>query len=525
MATKYNATTGEWEEQDDEVAFPSLGGISGISDSSTSGLSTTYNSQSSTPSVSKPLSQTSPSYNIETTPDYLTRGDYRMPRSFSFGDWHVGGPLEYRSPEGVWSQVTETNTPAGYDPRQDSGVQGSNERLRFDQAFRNAPSGTPIEQMQQWATSSGWQEPDRSQGGMTLGNLFSDIAPYALAMYGGVNALGALGTGAAAGAADLAAGDAMAGLIPAGEVGAWSGLEAGLPELLGEAGGYGFNSLEIPGNLPEFLGGGGDLLGSTGLETLGNSSFGGPTEALSPEITLPDSYSPADGSDPFATVEGVNKDWNKLTGYGLDNMYGKGSFGIPSGTEQEIKNMFGNLTQPIGGKRSGAMFQAPSPLSMLYQGGKAFMDYNSQQDAANQYKEQLNRARNYQDPNRARGDFANKAWQQNFENPMAGYRDFMAGTGREFIDQARAKAAASGRRGSYVNSGRMNSDLASLYMKNQLDRAAQLRGGFENGVNQEAAALQYMEPLTRMTQNKFAPFGQAIDKIGRQFTLADIFGG
>lgn len=184
--------------------------------------------------------------------------------------------------------------------------------------------------------------------------------------------------------------------------------------------------------------------------------------------------------------------------------------------------MYNFMTQSPG---KAGMFKAPSPLEMLYKGGKAFMDYRSNKEAMGMYEDQLDKVRNWNDPNRARGDFANKAWQENFQNPMAGYNDFMMGGGRDFIDQARAASAKNGRRGSYMNSGKMNSDLASMYMKQQLARGDSLTRGFERGVNSEENAMRYMAPLMEMERNKYAPFGQAIDSVLRGFQLSDLFGG
>lgn len=163
---------------------------------------------------------------------YITRGDYRLPNQGLGGTRMGGGQLEFKDANGNWIPVTAENAPAGYDPRQDSNAQGSNERLRFDQAFTNAPADVPIGGMQDWAMANGWTEPDRSNNEGTLGSALQSIIPGMLAVYGGVNALGAmssLGWGGTAGldAASLAAGDSMAGMIPGSELGAWTGAEAG----------------------------------------------------------------------------------------------------------------------------------------------------------------------------------------------------------------------------------------------------------------------------------------------------------
>ena len=162
---------------------------------------------------------------IEQQGEYIVRGDYRMPGIV--GQRQGGGQLEYRDASGQWRPVG--GGLGNYDPRQDSDAQGSNERLQFDWAFANAPAGADIRTMRQMAIDSGWTEPDRSQNEGTFGSFLEAAVPGVLAVLGvgwAANAgmLGAMGgTEAAAAsteAATLAAGDAMAGLIPA-DTGGW----------------------------------------------------------------------------------------------------------------------------------------------------------------------------------------------------------------------------------------------------------------------------------------------------------------
>jgi len=360
------------------------------------------------------------------------------------------------------------------------------------------------------ANLPGWQNVDDanySKADSTFEGLLKKVAPMAMLAAGGMGLAGMFGEGAA-------------------------GL--GGAELLGEAGGYGFLSPEIAGAMPEFLGGGG-LDFATGLDSLfSNPSFTGQdfigggnnftaldsafngSEAFSPATqSLPSSMSSpltdvsgvVEGVDPFATTEGVNKGFSKLTGYGLNDPYGKGISGLPTGTEQGIKNMYNTLSQPIGGQRPG-LFQAPSPLSTIFRGLGALDSVNQNNKAMDMYKDQIARVQNQGDPNRARGNTANDLWTQNFQNPMAAFGEFMNGPGRAFTDQARAAAARSGRRGSYLNSGKMNSDLASLFLQNQNARGNALHQGFEAPVNNEAAVLQNMAPLAQMERNKYSPLWQ-----------------
>lgn len=458
--------------------------------------------------------------------------------------------------------------------------------------YNAGASMIPFEQFGGFGPGSATVMDNVNPRGASFGDVLKKIAPMALLAAGGMGlagmfgetatgaALGSLGSGTLgvdlAGLGTLGSTSAMAGTLGSGlsgttlaslglDAGALGGIGAGIGGL-GLEGASGvisdIGSLvgDIAGFDPATMGYGmGDAISSVldpsminGLdpsafmpdfsaingydmpyEALSGTDFGSPElfqpgsgalEGISPEYIVPDSYSSLEGVDPFETTDMVNKGWNRATGYGLDNMYGKNAFGIPQGTAQEIKNMYNFMTQPMGGQRPG-LFQAPSPLEMLYKGGKAFMDYRSNKDAMGMYEDQLNKVRSYQDPNRARGDFANKQWQQGISDPMAGYQDFMMGGGRQFIDQARAQAAKGGKRGSYINSGKMNSDLASLYMKNQIERQNMLKGGFASSPNNEETTMKYMGPLMDMELNKYAPFGQAIDSVMRGFQLSDLFGG
>jgi hypothetical protein len=137
---------------------------------------------------------------------------------------------------------------------------------------------------------------------------------------------------------------------------------------------------------------------------------------------------------------------------------------------------------------------------------------------------QFNAANNWTDPNRARGDQANQMWLQNYQNPMAGYNEFMTGAGREFTDQARAQAAKSGRRGAYLNSGKMQSDLASLWMKNQLNRGNALREGFSAGNNNYAATASMAPGYAAMVRNQNAPIFDVMGDYLKTNSLSSLYG-
>ena len=363
----------------------------------------------------------------------------------------------------------------------------------------------------------------------------------------------------------------LGGLFGEGALGlGGSELLGGGAELLGEAGGYSFLSPEILGAGPELLGGGLDFANlipgaseslnnlSTGLDSLFNTS-GFNSSAFSPDFSALDSFSGSEvlspasqsipssiGSEMFGPPEITDMPGQFLDDFGggtnaqgeFTNYKGRLSpqdristalrqLGMDRNTAASLTkgggNMYDFLTNPVGGGKAG-MFKAPSPLEMLYKGGKGIMDYKSNQDAMSMYEDQLKKATNWTDPNRARGDAANAMWMQNFQNPMGAFSEFMNGPGRAFTDQARAQAARGGRRGSYLNSGKMNSDLMSLFLQNQNQRGNSLKEGFVPGFNNQAAAMQYMEPLAQMERNQYQPIGQAIDAIMRQFQLSDLFG-
>lgn len=156
---------------------------------------------------------------------YAVRGNYRMPIDEQSGK--PGGGLQYKAEGGTWQPL---NDPAiGYDSRQDSNAQGSNERLRFDQGFLTAPAGTDMRgfSLQQQGINSGWTEPDRSKNEGTLGSMISDIAPKVGLMLGGIGAMGGLtglmgGSGAAFPTATTAAEEALTLGVPAEGLGAGS---------------------------------------------------------------------------------------------------------------------------------------------------------------------------------------------------------------------------------------------------------------------------------------------------------------
>lgn len=186
-----------------------------------------------------------------------------------------------------------------------------------------------------------------------------------------------------------------------------------------------------------------------------------------------------------------------------------------------LPDIFKKLTTQIGGGRSVPM----SPLTMGLKGVGALDSLMQGRKAQEMVERQFNAANNWQDPNRARGDFANQQWQQSFTDPRQAYNEFMGGAGREFTDQARAQAAKSGRRGAYLNSGRMNSDLASMFMKQLPQYRQSVAGGFAGGQNNYAATASAAPGYASMIRNQNAPIFDALGEISKTSALNDLFGG
>jgi len=300
---------------------------------------------------------------------------------------------------------------------------------------------------------------------------------------------------------------------------------------------------------------------STGLDSLGISSSStpmgfdtpiGPTDQVSDILgevpnTLP-------GNEP-TTLEGMNNRWDsgmkmegispqKYTYENKDFLTGKTGTGFnlpgnlnpltpnqftPTPTQftqglemNNLPDIFKRLTTPIG---NGGGVQAMSPLTMGLKGFGALDSLFQGKRAQDMMERQFSAANNWTDPNRARGDEANRLWQQNFNDPHAGYNEFMTGAGREFTDQARAQAAKSGRRGAYLNSGKMQSDLASLFMKNQLQRGQALAGGFAGGQNNYAATASAAPGYASMIRNQNAPIFDVLGEVSKNRSLMDLFGG
>lgn len=230
----------------------------------------------------------------------------------------------------------------------------------------------------------------------------------------------------------------------------------------------------------------------------------------------------ADNAVNFAKADGAQ-------GYGIEatgSTPGMDTLGSTNKLQSYLNTLKGGgmspwdaLTQPIGGGKRG-LFSAPSPLGMAGRGLSALFDMNSNKDAMRLLEEQRARSNEMGDSNAARGQAANSMWTENFQNPQAGFDNYMAGPGRLLRDQAVAKMAAGGNRRQL--GGKLQSDMFSNYLANQNSRGNALYQGFANNPNQGGDSLA--TALAGMERNKYAPIGQAISNIDRGFTLSDIFG-
>ena len=119
------------------------------------------------------------------------------------------------------------------------------------------------------------------------------------------------------------------------------------------------------------------------------------------------------------------------------------------------------------------------------------------------------------DMNTARGQQANNMWTQNFSNPQQAFADFMGGAGGQLQREAMAKAASQGRRGNYINTGRMNSDLYSAFLSNHNNRGNAIANGFANPSANYEAMTRAMPLLASMTKNQNAPIIDALSNITR----------
>lgn len=168
-----------------------------------------------------------------------------------------------------------------------------------------------------------------------------------------------------------------------------------------------------------------------------------------------------------------------------------------------VPDIFKKLTTPVG---SAQGVQA-TPLGLGARGLSALYDMRQQGKAQKFYQDQINQGNQWADQNAQRNQWAGNEWMKSQSDPMYGYDAFLRGAGGDFLAQARAKAAQTGNRGAYLNSGRMQTDLANLWLKSQSQRAQSLTSGFSQG-NPYAGSNQLTAGYADMMKNKSSPLGQ-----------------
>lgn len=259
----------------------------------------------------------------------------------------------------------------------------------------------------------------------------------------------------------------------------------------------------------------------TALENTGSTAFG---DVIEPKQFIDDAGMGTNAAGDMVNGRG-QRAWQDVMSEKLRPSMGIDGAGSLT---NNMSNMWSKLTTPIGGNKMGtgglsSLFKAPTPLELGVRGLGAFDSWKQGQKAQDYMEEQMNRVRGAEDSNAARGSAANDMWLRTQQDPMYGYDSFMQGAGRDFTNNARAASAKSGSRGSYLNSGRMNSDLASLWQKNQTQRASSIAGGFSNSPYSSSSSMT--PGYANLIKNQNAPLFQGLSGAMQGFKLADLFGG
>ena len=318
----------------------------------------------------------------------------------------------------------------------------------------------------------------------------------------------------------------MPGFNPTGEVGSTiTGLNKSLGDI-GSSSNFGdfANSTGLKGNSTLGLGGmqSGDTfnvsspttdtasIGSTINESIAPDNFGQTAQNTPSSL---DGLNSGQGIKADGGIQGLqpqsytyeNKDF--LTGRNGTGMNADVSELAPNfkqGLEMNnLPDIWNKLNTPVGSTQG---VQA-TPLGMGARGLAALYDMRQQGKAQDFLKSQINQSNQWSDQNAQRNQFAGNEWMKSQSDPMYGYDTFMRGAGGDFLAQARARAAQTGNRGSYLDSGRMNTDLANLWLKNQGQRSQSLAGGFSQG-NPYQGGNQLTAGYADMMRNKAAPLGQ-----------------
>jgi len=261
-----------------------------------------------------------------------------------------------------------------------------------------------------------------------------------------------------------------------------------------------------------------------GINPSNNTLIGGTTETLQPGNTSaltyqnPDATTSGTLSAPQQDTTNYHDDWGGGTNAQGDFTNGSGQRSIPDLASQTLQNIgvpidtAGNLVRGTTNMINPTQQKGTNWMSLGLKGLGGLDSYLRGRKAQNYLESQIGLSNQFADQNAARGAAANNMWTQTQQNPMYGYNDFLQGAGGDFLNKARAQAAAGGQRSSYINSGKMQSDLASLWLKNQNQRAQSLAGGFQQTNPYSSSDMMAMQ-LAKLKSNSNAPLYDSLAQI------------
>lgn len=526
MASVYNQATGEWEEKEDTGpnAFSTQGATA-----MGPGLSGLYSNQpaQSASSFTSPIDNQSHSteWSGPTTVDTKVE-------NWGSGE-SAGSNINFNGYTGALTNKPGDALTYQYGPGQNPYNPETGTVTMADPAYQKWMSGLwAAKHPQEYSASQA--ESNGGGGIFDMGmSLFNSdtmlpIKIAAAAYAGGLNP-GSLEGIFGSGGGEALAGESFGGIDSfLGDSSYWGAIDSINPNLALETGSA---ALAAPSSVANM---------SLGLQNLGQLS-NGPTWNSSPWNPESTSLGDATTTSLENTIEpkqfiddagrGTNAAGDMVNGSGqrawqdvsAESLRDMGMARDTAGSlTQGASNMWDKLTTPMGGKQAG-MFQKPTPLSMGVRALGSLDSWSQGKRAQEMLEEQMNRSRGMGDQNAARGTFANNEWMKTQSDPMYGYGSFMQGAGRDFVNNARAAASKSGNRGGYLNTGRMNSDLASLWQKNQTQRAQSLTGGFAN--DPYASSNSITPSYANLIKNQNAPLFQGLEGGMKAFQLADLFGG
>lgn len=366
-----------------------------------------------------------------------------------------------------------------------------------------------VHRTQNWSSTGSPEAQARlndDEGGLFGNQILNTIGQIAASYFGGPIGAGAYTAASGGDIGDILlsagatyAGGQFSGTGSGAPGGSWYSPSGDLGSIFnGAPGAETWGAADAANTYGTFEGMGSSAMDFSNLGDLWNYGSEAGGSSLSDLSAAADQFGWSDLASPGTSI-GVNAD---IGGSSWFNTLIEQAKADPLGTAAKaVKSVLG------GSGGTGSNTSALSALAKLY---SAYNSEGNLKDAIGANQGAIDRAVNWQDPNQPRGNEANRLWTENYTNPKAGYNEFMQGAGREFTDQARAAAAKSGKRGSYLNSGKMQSDLASLWMKNQFSRGDSLAKGFTNPRNYAADALRDSLGLSDLYKQKGGSIGMAV---------------